>query len=96
MLKSRLLPAFVTLLIASGSALTAEAATTTPQTIVVQPAAHAFSTAQRDQMAFEAGISPKQAQGLSIGQLGWLKEQRDESRPWAFPPAHINPTEVHS
>lgn len=96
MLKSRLLPAVIALLVAGGSTFTAEAATTAPQAVVVQPAGHPFSKAQRDQMAFEAGISPKQAEGLTVGQLGWLKERRDEDRPWAFPPVNVNPAQVHS
>lgn len=94
MFRTRLLPAFATIIVVGGSSLAAQAA--------VQPipipttSAHPFSAAQRDQMAFEAGIAPKQAEGLTIGQLGWLKEQRDEGRPWFAGPVHVDPAKVHS
>ncbi|MFT3972380.1 MAG: hypothetical protein QM699_02690 [Amaricoccus sp.] len=95
--KTRLLSALAVIAALGGSALAAQAATVSPDpapVIVVAPT-HPFSQAQRDQMAYEAGISPKQAQGLTIGQLGWLKEQHD-GRPWVAGPVNVNPAEVHS
>lgn len=94
MFRTRLLPALAVVAALGGSALAANAATV----IVAAPteSMHPFSVAQRDQLAGEAGISAKQAEGLTIGQLGWLKEQHDEGRPWVAGPIHVIPSEVHS
>jgi len=98
MSKTRLLVALAAIAALGGSALAADAASTTPPpALIVAPSAHPFSTAQRDQLAFEAGISPKQAEGLTIGQLAWLKARRDSDDGAYFAaPAQVNPSHVHS
>ncbi|HVL19566.1 MAG TPA: hypothetical protein VM422_01055 [Amaricoccus sp.] len=95
MSKTPLLAALVAIAAVGGSALAVEAATTKPPAPTVAP--HPFSTAQRDQLAFEAGISPKQAEDLTIGQLAWLKARRDSDDGAYFAaPAQVNPAHVHS
>lgn len=94
MLRTRLLPAIVLVAVA-GSTLAAEAATIVQPAPAVVEQTHPFSRAQRDQLAFEAGISAKQAEGLTIGQLAWLKEQRD-ARPYFMAPVRLDPATIHS
>jgi hypothetical protein len=101
MLMTRLLPALAVIAaVGGGSALVANATTVTPMPapVIVQIApAPTLTNAERAQMAQEAGISPKHAEGLTLGQLAWLKARRDsDDGAWFAAPAHINPAEVHS
>jgi hypothetical protein len=98
MSKTRLIAAFAAIAAVGGAAVAAEAAATTPPPApIATPSTHAFSTAQRDQLAFEAGISPKQAEGLTISQLSWLKERRDsDDGAYSVAPAKVDPAGVHS
>lgn len=91
------LPALAALAVAAGlsTVSTVAAVAAPPDLVVIQPA-HPFSAAQRAQLAEEAGISPAEAKDLTIDQLAWMKEQRDnDNRPWVSAPAHVNPAEVH-
>jgi hypothetical protein len=62
-----------------------------------RPSRRTPSAPPSDQLAFEAGISPKQAEDLTIGQLAWLKARRDSDDGAYFAaPAQVNPAHVHS
>lgn len=91
------LPALAALAVAAGlTTVSAVAAVAAPPDLVVIQPAHAFSAAQRAQMAEEAGISPEQARYLTIDQLAWLKERRDsDDGAWFSAPAQVNPAEIH-
>lgn len=94
MFKTRLLPALAAIVAIGGSTLAAQASPPVAQGTM---STHAFTTAERNQLASEAGITPQQAQGLTIDQLAWLKARRDSDDGAYFePPTHVSPSQVHS
>jgi hypothetical protein len=75
MLKTMILSVALSAALMSGMAPAQAAPPTVPPSAAAQP--YPMNPAERAQLAAEAGMTPKQAAGLSLTQLAELKSARD-------------------